>query len=77
MSERGQNPKTTKRRRQFDPAVFLATAAEGRSIAKHQNKEIIFTQGDAADAVFYIRKARSRSLSFPSRARKRWSQFWV
>jgi CRP/FNR family transcriptional regulator, cyclic AMP receptor protein len=58
MSERAKKRETTKRRRQFDPAVFLATAAKGRSISTHRNKENIFTQGSAADAVFYIKKGR-------------------
>ena len=42
----------------FDPAIFLATAAKGRIISTHPKKEIIFVQGDDADAVFYIRKGQ-------------------
>jgi CRP-like cAMP-binding protein len=42
----------------FDPAVFLATAAVGRDISKHSKKEVIFAQGDDADAVFYIKKGK-------------------
>jgi CRP-like cAMP-binding protein len=42
----------------FDPAIFLATAAVGRDISKYSKKEVIFAQGDAADAVFYIKKGR-------------------
>ncbi|MGA7309143.1 MAG: hypothetical protein WBX05_09355, partial [Pseudolabrys sp.] len=37
----------------FDPAVFLTTAAVGRDMSKYSKKEIIFAQGDVADAVFY------------------------
>ena len=40
----------------FDPAAFFETAAKGRVISTHRNKEIIFSQGDEADAVFYIKK---------------------
>ncbi|MGC2747524.1 MAG: hypothetical protein WA309_08695, partial [Pseudolabrys sp.] len=40
----------------FDPAVFLATAAVGRDISKFSKREVIFAQGDNADAVFYIKK---------------------
>ena len=40
----------------FDPAAFFETAAKGRAISTHRKKEIIFSQGDAADAVFYIKK---------------------
>ena len=58
MAVRSKNSKTTKRKRQFDPAVFLATAAEGRTMSTHRDKEIIFNQGGDADAVFYIRKGK-------------------
>ena len=42
----------------FDPAVFLETAATGRVIFTHGKKDVIFAQGDAADAVFYIKKGK-------------------
>jgi len=42
----------------FDPAVFLETVAKGRSISTHPRAQIIFSQGDAADAVFYIKKGK-------------------
>lgn len=42
----------------FDPAAFLATAAIGRHISNHSKKEVIFAQGEDADAVFYIRKGK-------------------
>ena len=58
MGVQGKNSKAAKRKRQFDPAVFLATAAEGRTMSTHRDKEIIFTQGGDADAVFYIRKGK-------------------
>src|SRR3984885_3342647 len=58
MSGQGVKSKKTKPGRKFDPAVFLATAAEGRTLSTHRNKEIIFTQGSPADAVFYIKKGK-------------------
>jgi CRP-like cAMP-binding protein len=42
----------------FDPAVFFATVAKGRAIHKSRPKQIIFAQGDPADAVFYIKKGK-------------------
>jgi CRP/FNR family cyclic AMP-dependent transcriptional regulator len=42
----------------FDPAMFLATAALGRDISIHAKKEVIFGQGETANAVFYIKKGR-------------------
>ena len=31
----------------------------GRTVLKSRKKQILFSQGEAADAVFYIRRARS------------------
>jgi CRP/FNR family cyclic AMP-dependent transcriptional regulator len=42
----------------FDPHIFLSSVGEGRSIIDYQSGQIIFAQGDAADAVFYIRKGQ-------------------
>jgi CRP/FNR family transcriptional regulator, cyclic AMP receptor protein len=42
----------------FDPAAFLTTVGAGRNIAGHAKKEVIFAQGEDADAVFYIRKGK-------------------
>ena len=58
MSERSIIPKKARTGRRFDPALFFATAAKGRTISKHRKSEIIFSQGDNADAVFYIKKGR-------------------
>ncbi len=43
-----------KRRRSFNPKSFLAKVGEGRSIGKYCKDQIVFSQGDPADAVFYI-----------------------
>jgi CRP/FNR family cyclic AMP-dependent transcriptional regulator len=59
MDERSIIPKTARgRRRPFDPALFFETAANGRAISKHRKNEIIFSQGQVADAVFYIKKGK-------------------
>jgi CRP/FNR family cyclic AMP-dependent transcriptional regulator len=42
----------------FDPAVFLATSAQGRDIQSFAKREVIFAQGADADAVFYIKKGK-------------------
>jgi len=38
----------------FDPKTFLAKVAEGQTIRKYQDQQVIFAQGDPADGVFYI-----------------------
>jgi CRP/FNR family transcriptional regulator, cyclic AMP receptor protein len=42
----------------FDPKVFLATTNGGRALSKHRTDQVILSQGDAADAVFYIQKGQ-------------------
>jgi CRP/FNR family cyclic AMP-dependent transcriptional regulator len=44
----------------FDPAAFLANAGLGRRIVELQSKEAFFSQGDAADSVFYLQKGRAK-----------------
>ena len=42
----------------FDPSVFLAKAEEGRTISKYRGNQIVFSQGDLADSVFYIQAGK-------------------
>ena len=55
--------------RDFDPNTFLATIGEGRKILAIPKKQTIFTQGDKADAVFYVQKGKVR-LTVVSKAGK-------
>jgi CRP/FNR family cyclic AMP-dependent transcriptional regulator len=48
----------TDRRLPFDPAAFLAKVGDGRSIGKYRKHQIVFSQGDPADTVFYVQKGR-------------------
>jgi CRP/FNR family cyclic AMP-dependent transcriptional regulator len=54
------NIMATKRRRSFDAKSFLACVGEGRRIGKYGKGEVVFSQGDPADAVFYIQKGRAK-----------------
>jgi CRP-like cAMP-binding protein len=47
-----------KKKRDFDPRKFLATIGEGRKVVAFAEKQKIFGQGDAANAVFYIQKGK-------------------
>jgi CRP/FNR family cyclic AMP-dependent transcriptional regulator len=42
----------------FNVAAFLASAGLGRGIVQIPSKRPLFTQGDPADAVFYLQKGR-------------------
>src|SRR5580693_8345863 len=59
----------TSRKREFDPNTFLATIGEGRKIVSLPKKQTIFTQGERADAVFYVQKGKVR-LTVVSKAGK-------
>jgi CRP/FNR family cyclic AMP-dependent transcriptional regulator len=52
------SPAPTKKNGGFDPDVFLATIGEGRKILAVPKKQTIFTQGDPADAIFYIQEGK-------------------
>jgi CRP-like cAMP-binding protein len=47
-----------KKKRDFDPHAFLATIGEGRKVVTFEKMQTIFSQGDAADAVFYIQSGK-------------------
>ena len=49
---------SAKKTRDFDPKEFLATIGEGRKVVAFPKKQTIFTQGDAADSVFYIQEGK-------------------
>jgi CRP/FNR family cyclic AMP-dependent transcriptional regulator len=51
---------TAKKKRDFDPKQFLATIGEGRRVVAFPKKQTIFTQGEPADAVFYIQEGKVR-----------------
>lgn len=44
----------------FDLRAFLARAGDGRTILESREKQALFSQGDPADAVFYILKGKIR-----------------
>lgn len=43
---------------QFDPIAFLAKTGEGRAATGYASGQVIFAQGDPADAVFYVQTGR-------------------
>jgi CRP/FNR family transcriptional regulator, cyclic AMP receptor protein len=42
----------------FNTTSFLATAGDKRTILRCRKKRVLFSQGDSADAIFYIQKGR-------------------
>jgi CRP/FNR family transcriptional regulator, cyclic AMP receptor protein len=42
----------------FDPKHFLAKVGEGKTISEYRKGQIIYSQGQVADAVFYIQQGK-------------------
>jgi CRP/FNR family cyclic AMP-dependent transcriptional regulator len=42
----------------FDPKVFLSKVNGGRSISDYQKDQTVYTQGEPADSVFYIKSGQ-------------------
>ena len=42
----------------FDPKTFLTQVGSGKTILPFRKNQILFSQGDAADAVFYIQEGK-------------------
>jgi hypothetical protein len=55
-----------KRRPSLDPKSFLAKVGEGRSIERFGKDQIVFSQGDLADAAFFIQKDKAK-ITFASK----------
>jgi len=49
---------SARKRRVFDPKQFLASIGESRQTLAVPRKQRVFTQGDTADAVFYVQTGR-------------------
>jgi len=47
-----------KRRTLLDPKSFLAQVGDGHSIGKYGKGQVVFSQGDTGDAVFYVQKGK-------------------
>jgi CRP-like cAMP-binding protein len=42
----------------FDPKIFLAKVGAGRTISGYKENQLVFSQGDPSDAIFYIQKGK-------------------
>jgi CRP-like cAMP-binding protein len=58
-----------KKSREFDPQAFLQQIGEGRTLLGFRKKQVIFTQGDPAESVYFIQKGKIR-LSVVSKTGK-------
>jgi len=49
---------TPKLKAVFDPKFFLSKVGKGRTISEYRKSDVVFAQGDRADAIFYIQKGK-------------------
>jgi CRP/FNR family cyclic AMP-dependent transcriptional regulator len=40
----------------FDPKIFLAKTGEGKTISRYRKDQVVFSQGEVANAIFYIQQ---------------------
>ena len=53
-----QKPAARMRATPFNPETFLAKVGQGKTTLQTSKEQLIFSQGDSADAVFYIQAGR-------------------
>jgi CRP/FNR family cyclic AMP-dependent transcriptional regulator len=58
VSERKRKPLAPKPPVPFNPQSFLATVGSGKTSLTRTREQIVFSQGDASDAVFYLEAGR-------------------
>ena len=61
-----------KRRRKaaFDPNTFLAKVGDGKAISKYRKDQIVFSQGDVGDAVFFIQRGKIKLTVISERGKE-------
>jgi len=59
-----------KNKAQFTAKTFLAKAGAGRAVKRHADSEVVFSQADPADALFYIEKGKVRLTVVSNRGKQ-------
>ena len=54
----------------FDPKAFLTRIERGKTTREYRNKQVVFSQGDPADAVFFIRSGKVKLTVVSTRGRE-------
>ena len=54
----------------FDAKPFLSKVRSGKTIRTYKAKDVLFSQGDAADAVFYIQEGRVKLTVVSARGKE-------
>ena len=54
----------------FDPKTFLTRIETGKTTRAYRSKQVVFSQGDAADAVFYLQSGKVKLTVVSSRGKE-------
>jgi CRP/FNR family cyclic AMP-dependent transcriptional regulator len=54
----------------FDPKIFLAKVGDGKTVSKCKKDQIVFSQGDVGDAVFFIQKGKIKLTVISERGKE-------
>ena len=54
----------------FDPKAFLTRIEQGKTTREYRNKQVVFSQGDAADAVFFIQSGKVKLTVVSTRGKE-------
>ena len=54
----------------FSAQIFLSKVGMGRTLTDHRAKQVVFSQGDAADSIFYIHKGKIKLTVVSNRGKE-------
>jgi CRP/FNR family cyclic AMP-dependent transcriptional regulator len=54
----------------FDPKAFLSKINGGRTVAEYRNHQVVYRQGDPADAVFYVQTGKAKITVFSEQGKE-------
>jgi CRP/FNR family transcriptional regulator, cyclic AMP receptor protein len=54
----------------FDPKVFLTKIESGKTTREYRSRQVIFSQGEAADAVFYLQSGKVKLTVVSTRGKE-------
>ena len=54
----------------FDPRAFLTRIEDAKTMREYRTKQVVFSQGDAADAVFYIQSGKIKLTVVSTRGKQ-------
>jgi CRP-like cAMP-binding protein len=54
----------------FDPDAFLTRIEDGKTTREYRDKQVVFSQGDAADAVFFVQSGKVQLTVLSTRGKE-------